>query len=140
MLLELRTRHGWMAMVVDEFGTILGLLRWKISWSSWSAKFTMNLTSWRSPLLSARGADAAMIFDASLTCTIWNRNTTSFCRKIGFLRDGGRLRLSPAWFHSERGEADFDGCRFTVVEMDRRRVARVNPALKAPATGVSSRG
>jgi len=41
---KLRTRRVGMAMVVDEFGSILGLSRWKISSNKWSERFTTNST------------------------------------------------------------------------------------------------
>jgi len=39
----MRTRRVGMALVVDEFGSILGLSPWKTSSSKWWARFTTNL-------------------------------------------------------------------------------------------------
>jgi putative hemolysin len=126
LLAELRARHGWMAMVVDEFGTILGLITLEDILEQLVGEIHDEFDVVQKPLIVGQGADAAMIFDASLSLrdleTQYNivlPEDTSYATAGGFV-------LAQLGFIPRGGEGfDFNGYRFTVVEMDRRRVARI---------------
>ena len=139
MLLEMRARHRWMAMVVDEFGTILGLLTLEDILEQLVGEIHDEFDVVEKPVVVGQGADEAMIFDASLGI----RDLESQYRIVlpedrSYATVGGFV-LARLGFIPRGGESfDFDGYRFTVVEMDRRRVARVKiQRLKVPERSVA---
>jgi putative hemolysin len=135
LLLELRTSHGWMAMVVDEFGTILGLLTLEDILEQLVGEIHDEFDVVERPVIVGQGADAAMIFDASLGLRdLESRYSIILPEDRSYATVGGFV-LARLGFIPRGGEGfDFDGYRFTVVEMDRRRVARVKiQRLKTPA-------
>ncbi len=126
MLLELRTSHGWMAMVVDEFGTILGLLTLEDVLEQLVGEIHDEFDVVEKPVVVGQGADAAMIFDASLGLRDLESQYNIVLPEDRSYATVGGFVLARLGFIPRGGESfDFDGYRFTVVEMDRRRVARV---------------
>jgi len=126
MLLELRTSHGWMAMVVDEFGTILGLLTLEDILEQLVGEIHDEFDVVEKPVVVGQGADAAMIFDASLGLRDLESQYNIVLPEDRSYATVGGFVLARLGFIPRGGESfDFDGYRFTVVEMDRRRVARV---------------
>lgn len=139
LLLELRSRHGWMAMVVDEFGTLLGLVTLEDILEQLVGEIHDEFDVVEKPVVVGQGADAAMIFDASLGLRdIESQYNILLPEDRSYATVGGFV-LAQLGFIPRGGESfDFDGYRFTIVEMDRRRVARVKiQKLKAPAQPVS---
>ncbi len=135
MLLELRSRPGWMAMVVDEFGTILGLLTLEDILEQLVGEIHDEFDVVEKPVVVGQGADAAMIFDASLSLRDLESQYNIVLPEDRSYATVGGFVLARLGFIPRGGESfDFDGYRFTVVEMDRRRVARVKiQRLKTPA-------
>jgi putative hemolysin len=126
LLLELRTRHGWMAMVVDEFGTILGLITLEDILEQLVGEIHDEFDVVEKPVVVGHGADAAMIFDASLGLRDLESQYNIVLPEDRSYATVGGFVLARLGFIPRGGESfDFDGYRFTVVEMDRRRVARV---------------
>ncbi len=126
MLQELRTQHGWMAMVVDEFGTILGLLTLEDILEQLIGEIHDEFDVVERPIVVGQGADAAMIFDASLSLRDLESQYNIVLPEDRSYATVGGFVLERLGFVPRGGESfDFDGYRFTVVEMDRRRVARV---------------
>lgn len=131
LLLELRARHTGLATVVDEFGTILGLVTLEDLLEQIVGEIYDEFDVVERPLTLA---DGAVVFDASLKVRdletqydIYLPEDTSYETIGGFVL--ARLGSIP------RGGETFDaaGYRFTVVEMDRRRVARVKiQRIKTP--------
>jgi putative hemolysin len=140
LLLELRTSHGWMAMVVDEFGTILGLLTLEDILEQLVGEIHDEFDVVERPVIVGQGADAAMIFDASLGLRDLESQYSIVLPEDRSYATVGGFVLARLGFIPRGGEGfDFDGHRFTVVEMDRRRVARVKiQRLKTPALQGSS--
>jgi putative hemolysin len=134
LLLELRTSHGWMAMVVDEFGTILGLLTLEDILEQMVGEIHDEFDVVERPVIVGQGADVAMIFDASLGLRDLESQYTILLPEDRSYATVGGFVLARLGFIPRGGESfDFDGYRFTVVEMDRRRVARVKiQRLRAP--------
>ncbi len=135
LLLELRTRHGWMAMVVDEFGTILGLLTLEDILEQLVGEIHDEFDVVERPVVVGQGAEAAMIFDASLGLRDLESQYNIVLPEDRSYATVGGFVLARLGFIPRGGESfDFDGYRFTVVEMDRRRIARVKiQRLKAPS-------
>jgi CBS domain containing-hemolysin-like protein len=140
MLLELRTSHGWMAMVVDEFGTILGLITLEDILEQLVGEIHDEFDVVQKPVIVGQGADAAMIFDASLGLRDLESQYNIVLPEDRSYATVGGFVLARLGFIPRGGESfDFDGYRFTVVEMDRRRVARVKiQRLKTPAERAGS--
>jgi putative hemolysin len=135
MLQEFSARHGWMAMVVDEFGTILGLLTLEDILEQLVGEIHDEFDVVEKPVVVGQGADAAMIFDASLGLRDLESQYNIVLPEDRSYATVGGFVLARLGFIPRGGESfDFDGYRFTVVEMDRRRVARVKiQRLKTPA-------
>ena len=140
LLLELRTRHGWMAMVVDEFGTILGLITLEDILEQLVGEIHDEFDVVEKPVVIGQGADAAMIFDASLGLRDLESQYNIVLPEDRSYATVGGFVLARLGFIPRGGESfDFGGYRFTVVEMDRRRVARVKiQRLRAPAERAGS--
>ena len=140
LLLELRLSHGWMAMVVDEFGTILGLITLEDILEQLVGEIHDEFDVVQRPLLVGQGADAAMIFDASLSLRDLETQYNIALPEDPAYATAGGFVLARLGFIPRGGESfDFGGYRFTVIEMDRRRVARVKiQKLKQPGDPVAA--
>jgi putative hemolysin len=126
LLAELRSRPGWMAMVVDEFGSILGLITLEDILEQLVGEIHDEFDVIEKPLIVGHGADAAMIFDASLGLRDLESQYNIILPEDPSYATVGGFVLARLGFIPRGGESfDFGGYRFTVVEMDRRRVARV---------------
>jgi CBS domain containing-hemolysin-like protein len=134
LLAELRSRHGWMAMVVDEFGSILGLITLEDILEQLVGEIHDEYDVVQKPLVVGQGADAAMIFDASLSLRDLESQYNILLPEDPSYATAGGFVLAQLGFIPRGGESfDYQGYRFTVVEMDRRRVARVKiQKLKQP--------
>ncbi len=126
LLLELRSSHGWMAMVVDEFGTILGLVTLEDVLEQLVGEIHDEFDVEQKPLVVGQGADTALIFDASLSLRDLESQYNILLPDDPSYTTVGGFVLAQLGFIPRGGEKfDFEGYRFTVLEMDRRRVARV---------------
>jgi putative hemolysin len=134
LLAELRSRQSKMAMVVDEFGSILGLVTLEDVLEHLVGEIHDEYDVVQKPLIVGHGADAAMIFDASLSLhDLESRYNIRLPEDPAYATAGG-FALAQLGFIPRGGESfDYEGSRFTVVEMDRRRVARLKiQRLKLP--------
>jgi putative hemolysin len=134
LLAELRSRHSGMAMVVDEFGSILGLVTLEDVLEHLVGEIHDEYDVVQKPLIVGHGADSAMIFDASLSLhDLESQYNISLPEDPAYATAGGFV-LAQLGFIPRGGESfDYEGLRFTVVEMDRRRVARIKiQRLKQP--------
>jgi len=123
LLLELRARRSGLAMVVDEFGSILGLVTLEDILEQMVGEIHDEFDVIERPLTLA---DGAMVFDASLNVreleALYN---ISLPEDSAYATVGGFV-LSRLGFIPRGGESfEHGGFRFTVIEMDRRRIARV---------------
>jgi CBS domain containing-hemolysin-like protein len=115
-----------MAMVVDEFGSILGLLTLEDILEQLVGEIHDEFDVVERHVIVGQGADAAMIFDASLGLRDLESQYNIVLPEDRSYATVGGFVLARLGFIPRGGESfDFDGYRFTVVEMDRRRVARV---------------
>lgn len=136
LLLELRGRRIGMAMVVDEFGSILGLVTLEDILEQMVGEIHDEFDVIERPLTLA---DGAMIFDAALNVRDLETQYDIRLPEDPSYETVGGFVLSQLGFLPRGGESfDYDGLRFTVVEVDRRRVARVKIQRLKPAEAVKT--
>lgn len=123
LLGEMRARRHNLAMVVDEFGSILGLVTLEDILEQLVGEIHDEFDVVEKPLALA---DGALIFDAALNVHHLESQYHIDLPDDSAYETVGGFVLSQLGFVPKGGEAfDYEGHRFTVVEMDRRRVARV---------------
>ena len=139
LLSEMRTRRVTLAMVVDEFGSILGLLTLEDLIEQLVGEIHDEFDVVEGPVLVGSGSEAAMIFDGAFSLrdleTQYNillPEDPAYATLSGFVM--AQLGLIP------RGGEVFNyvGYRFTVLEMDHHRVSRVKLQRLSPATESSA--
>jgi CBS domain containing-hemolysin-like protein len=123
LLVEMRGRSIGLAMVVDEFGSILGLVTLEDILEQLVGEIHDEFDVVERPLTLA---DGAMVFDAALNVRdLESQYGITLPEDPAYGTVGGFV-LSQLGFIPRGGESfEFSNFRFTVVEMDRRRVARV---------------
>lgn len=123
LLSELRARRIGLALVVDEFGSILGLVTLEDILEQVVGEIHDEFDVIERPLALA---DGAMIFDASLNLRdLETQHEIALPDDPAYATLGGFV-LAHLGFIPRGGESfEYGGYRFTVLEMDRRRVARV---------------
>jgi putative hemolysin len=130
LLVELRTRHIGMAMVVDEFGSILGLVTMEDLLEQLVGEIHDEFDVVEKPLTLA---DGAVIFDGALNVRdLDNQYNIVLPEDPAYATVGGFV-MDQLGFIPRGGESfEFASYRFTVVEMDGRRIARVKIQLIRP--------
>lgn len=141
-LAEMRTRRISLSMVVDEFGSILGLVTLEDLIEQIVGEIHDEFDVVEAPQIVGTGAEQALVFDGGLGLRdletqyhILLPEDPAYSTLGGFVLD--QLGFIP------RGGEIFDkaGYRFTVLEMDRRRVARVKlQRLAAASLSVQQQG
>jgi magnesium and cobalt exporter, CNNM family len=136
LLFEFRSRRTGLAMVVDEYGTILGLVTLEDILEQMVGEIHDEFDVVERPL---HLPDGSMIFDASLKIRdlenefhIELPDDATYETLAGFV-------LSHLGFLPRGGESfEAQGFRFTIMEMDRRRVARVKiKRLETPGSSTA---
>lgn len=123
LLQELRARHIGMAMVVDEFGSILGVVTLEDILEQVIGEIHDEFDVVEPPLTLA---DGAVIFDAALNVRDLDAQYNITLPEDPAYATVGGFVLDQLGFIPRGGESfEYGGFRFTVVEMDGRRVARV---------------
>jgi CBS domain containing-hemolysin-like protein len=123
LLLELRTRHVGMAVVVDEFGSILGLVTMEDILEQMVGEIHDEFDVVEKPLTLA---DGALIFDAALNVRDLDAQYSITLPEDPAYATVGGFMLDQLGFIPKGGESfEHGNYRFSVVEMDGKRVARV---------------
>jgi putative hemolysin len=123
LLSELRGRHVGMAIVVDEFGSVLGLVTMEDLIEQLIGEIHDEFDVVEKPLTLS---DGAVIFDAALNVRDLDTQYNITLPEDPAYATVGGFVLDQLGFIPRGGESfEFGGYRFTVVEMDGRRVARV---------------
>jgi putative hemolysin len=131
LLLELRARHVGMALVVDEFGSILGLVTLEDILEQMVGEIHDEFDVVERPLTLA---DGAVIFDAALNVRDLDTQYNITLPEDPAYATVGGFVLDQLGFIPKGGESfEYGNFRFTVVEMDKKRVARVKIQRLRPA-------
>lgn len=134
LLLEMRARRMTLAMVVDEFGSILGLVSLEDVLEQMVGEIHDEFDVVQAPQIVGTGSDMAMIFDGAIGLRdletqyeIHLPDDPAYATLGGFVL--ARLGVIP-----RGGETfDFAGYRLTVLKMERHRVARIKLQRLVPA-------
>ncbi len=138
LLLELRTRHVGMALVVDEFGSILGLVTMEDILEQMVGEIHDEFDVVERPLTLA---DGALIFDAALNVRDLDTQYNITLPDDPAYATVGGFVLDQLGFIPKGGESfEYGNFRFSVVEMDGKRVARVKIQRVPPAENESKTG
>jgi putative hemolysin len=143
LLAEMRARRQLMAMVVDEFGSILGLVTLEDILEQMVGEIHDEFDVVESPLIVGSGKDAVMVFDGGIPLRdLETQYNVDLSEDPAYSTLGGFV-LAQLGFIPKGGDGfDYGGYRFTVMEMDRRRVARVklqclNPLGEMPSSAAA---
>jgi len=123
LLMELRARHVGIAMVVDEFGSILGLVTKEDLLEQLVGEIHDEFDVVERPLTLA---DGAIVFDAALNVRDLDKQYNITLPEDPAYATVGGFVMDQLGFIPRGGESfEYGGYRFSVMEMDGRRVARV---------------
>ena len=139
LLSEMRTRRSAVAMVVDEHGSILGLLTLEDILEQLIGEIHDEFDVVESPLIVGTGTDAAMVFDGSVGLRdLETQYAITLPEDPAYATLGGFV-LAQLGVIPKGGEGfAYGSYRFTVMEMDSRRVARVKVQRLMPLPEQSS--
>jgi putative hemolysin len=123
LLSEFRSRGIGVGLVVDEFGSILGLVTLEDVIEQVVGEIHDEFDLVERP---QKLADGSMIFDASLNVRDLEMQYQIILPDDPAYSTLGGFALAQLGFIPQGGEAfNFDNYRFTIYEMDRRRIARL---------------
>jgi putative hemolysin len=136
LLREFLARRTGLAMVVDEYGNIQGLVTLEDILEQMVGEIHDEFDVVEHPLTLA---DGSMIFDGAMNVRDLEAQYNIVVPEDPSYETVGGFILSRLGFIPRGGESfEAEGCRFTVMEMDRRRVSRVK--IKALRPTVESLG
>ncbi len=127
LLAEMRARRITVAMVVDEFGSILGMLTLEDIVEQLIGEIHDEFDAINAPQIIGSGPSAVMVFDGAIGLRdLESQYNIQLPEDQAYSTLGGFVlaRLGAIPKGGER--FDYGDYRFTVASMDRRRVARVN--------------
>jgi CBS domain containing-hemolysin-like protein len=138
LLLELRTHHVGLAIVVDEFGSVLGLVTLEDILEQVVGEIHDEFDVVERPLTLA---DGAIVFDAALNVRDLDTQYNITLPEDPAYATVGGFVLDQLGFIPRGGESfEYGNYRFSVVEMDGRRVARVKIQRARPVTADRAEG
>jgi putative hemolysin len=137
LLVEFRSRRTGLAMVVDEFGSILGLATLEDILEQMVGEIHDEFDVVEHPLLLP---DGGMIFDAAINVRDLETQYNIILPDDPSYETIGGFVLNRLGFIPRGGESfEADGFRFTVMEMEHRRVSRVKiKSLSVPAANAAA--
>jgi CBS domain containing-hemolysin-like protein len=138
LLLEFRARRTGLAMIVDEFGSILGLATLEDILEQMVGEIHDEFDVVERPLTLP---DGGMIFDAAIKIRELATRYNIMLPEDSSYETVGGFVLTRLGFIPRGGESfEADGYRFTVMEMDHRRVSRLKIKPLPPAIVPSPAG
>jgi putative hemolysin len=133
LLGELRTRHTGLAVVVDEFGSLLGLVTLEDILEQVVGEIHDEFDVVEKPLTLS---DGAVIFDAALNVRDLEAQYGITLPEDPAYATVGGFVLDQLGFIPSGGESFVhENLRFTIAEMDGKRVARVKMERTSPPSG-----
>jgi putative hemolysin len=136
LLMELRNHRVGMALVVDEFGSILGLVTLEDILEQVVGEIHDEFDVVERPQTLA---DGAVVFDAALNVRDLDAQYNITLPDDPAYATVGGFVLDQLGFIPRGGESfEYGGFRFTVVEMDGKRVARVKTEQILPVNGAAN--
>jgi putative hemolysin len=133
LLFELRAHHVGLAVVVDEFGSVLGLVTLEDILEQVVGEIHDEFDVVERPVTLA---DGAIVFDAALNVRDLDTQYNIALPEDPAYATVGGFVLDQLGFIPRGGETfEYGGYQFSVVEMDGKRVARVKIERKRPVTG-----
>src|ERR1700720_287470 len=136
LLVEFRSRRTGLAMVVNEFGSILGLATLEDILEQMVGEIHDEFDVVEHPLVLP---DGGMIFDAAINVRELETQYNIVLPDDPSYETIGGFVLNRLGFIPRGGESfEADGYRFTVMEMEHRRVSRVKIKPLRPAGGTAS--
>jgi putative hemolysin len=131
LLLEFRARRTGLAMIVDEFGSILGLATLEDILEQMVGEIHDEFDVVEAPLTLP---DGSMIFDGAANVRDLESQYNIALPEDSSYETVGGFILHHLGFIPRGGESfEAHGYRFTVMEMDHRRVSRVKIKIVRPA-------
>ena len=126
LLLEMRARRISLALVVDEFGSILGLVTLEDVLEQMVGEIHDEFDIVRPPQIVGSGAETEIVFDGAIGLRdLETQYEIRLPEDPAYATLGGFV-LARLGFIPHGGESfDFGGYRFTVLQMERHRVARI---------------
>jgi putative hemolysin len=126
LLLEMRARRISLALVVDEFGSILGLVTLEDVLEQMVGEIHDEFDIVHAPQIVGSGAETAIVFDGAIGLRdLETQYEIRLPEDPAYATLGGFV-LARLGFIPRGGESfDFGGYRFTVLQMERHRVARI---------------
>lgn len=135
LLIDMRTRRISLAMVVDEFGSILGLVTLEDVLEQMVGEIHDEFDVVQAPQIVGTGPEMALVFDGAVGLRDMETQYEIKLPEDPAYATLGGFVLTRLGFIPRGGESfDFAGYRFTVLEMERRRVARIKLQRLLPAT------
>jgi putative hemolysin len=126
LLGEMRTRRVTVAMVVDEFGSILGLLTLEDILEQLIGEIHDEFDAIAAPQIIGTGPEAAMVFEGAVGVRdLESQYNITLPEDPAYSTLGGFVLAQLGAIPRGGERFDYGGYRFTVMAMDRRRVARV---------------
>ena len=126
LLIEMRARRISLAMVVDEFGSILGLVTLEDVLEQMVGEIHDEFDVVQAPQIVGTGSETAMVFDGGVGLRDLESQYEIHLPEDPAYATLGGFALARLGFIPRGGESfDFAGYRFTVLEMERHRVARI---------------
>src|SRR5277367_6078178 len=137
LLVEFRSRRTGLAMVVNEFGSILGLATLEDILEQMVGEIHDEFDVVEHPLVLP---DGGMIFDAAINVREMETQYNIVLPDDPSYETIGGFVLNRLGFIPRGGESfEADGFRFTVMEMEHRRVSRVKiKSLSVPAANAAA--
>jgi CBS domain containing-hemolysin-like protein len=126
LLIEMRARRISLAMVVDEFGSILGLVTLEDVLEQMVGEIHDEFDVVQAPQIVGSGPEMAMVFDGAVSLRDLEMQYEIHLPEDPAYATLGGFVLAKLGFIPHGGESfDYAGYRFTVLEMERHRVARI---------------
>src|SRR5579863_9522047 len=126
LLIEMRARRISLAMVVDEFGSILGLVTLEDVLEQMVGEIHDEFDVVQAPQIVGSWPEMAMVFDGAVSLRDLETQYEIHLPEDPAYATLGGFVLAKLGFIPHGGESfDYAGYRFTVMEMERHRVARI---------------